>query len=295
MVIDCHVHRYPPEVFVDPVSFANIQGEKHWLRLVAPEDKSSIQGWADRETMLSDMDASGVDKATLLGWYWENPETCTLHNRWHAEWILEDQDRFVAFAAAHPLAEEKALDDLKKARDMGFRGIGEILPAIQGFSMRDPHWLKIVEFAVDTGWPINFHVSEPVGRPHPGQVPTPFEDFHWLAETYPELKMILAHWGGLIPFYELNEHFRKSFTNVWYDVAASPLLYDTKVFRAVVDIVGPDKVLYGSDYPLRLYPDKLEKPDFSTFLGEIRVTELTEEELKKILGDNASLLLGLDR
>ena len=83
-------------------------------------------------------------------------------------------------------------------------------------------------------------------------------------------------------------------SNLRKDVAASPLLYDTKVFRAVVNIVGPDKVLYGSDYPLRLYPDKLEKPDFSTFLGEIRDAELTEEELKKILGDNASLLLGLD-
>ncbi len=294
MVIDCHVHRYPPEVFVDPAAFANPLSEKHWLRLVASEKEPSIQGWADRETMLADMDDGGVGKAVLLGWYWENPETCFLHNRWHTEWIREDPERFVAFAAVHPLAGEKALDDLKAAREEGFRGIGEILPAIQGFSMRDPNWLKIVEFAIEIGWPITFHVSEPVGHPHPGQASTPFEDFQWLAEAYPELKMILAHWGGLLPFYELNDHIRKSFANVWYDVAASPLLYDPKVFHSIVDVIGPDKVLYGSDYPLRLYPAQQKKPDFTTFLAEIRDAGLTEEERKKILGDNTSLLLGLE-
>lgn len=294
MVIDCHVHRYPPEVFANPAAFANSRGERHWQNLVVPEKGPTIQGWADRETMLADMDSGGVDKAVLLGWYWETPETCALHNSWHAEWMRKDPERFIAFAAINPLA-EKAIDELKAARDEGFRGIGEILPAVQGFSMRDLNWLKIVEFAVETGWPINFHVSEPVGHPHPGRMPSPFEDFQWLAETYPELKIILAHWGGLLPFYELNEHVRKSFANVWYDVAASPLLYDSKVFRSVVDVVGSEKVLYGSDYPLRLYPGKQEKPDFSTFLAEIQDAGLTESEQKNILGDNASRLFGLEK
>ena len=104
--------------------------------LVVPEKGPTIQGWADRETMLADMDSGGVDKAVLLGWYWETPETCALHNRWHAEWIRKDPERFIAFAAINPLA-EKAIDELKVARDEGFRGIGEILPAVQGFSMRD--------------------------------------------------------------------------------------------------------------------------------------------------------------
>ena len=98
-----------------------------------------------------------------------------------------------------------------------------------------------------------------------------------------------------MPFYELNEHVRKRFANVWYDVAASPLLYDPKVFRSVVDVVGSEKVLYGSDYPLRLYPSKQEKPDFSTFLAEIQEAGLTETERKNILGDNASRLFGLEQ
>ena len=293
MIIDCHVHRYPSEVSKDPVGFAKTRGEGHWLQLVAPENKTSIQGWADGDKMRADMETSGVDKVALLGWYWENQETCFLHNKWHAEWIKEDSGRFIAFAAAHALAGNRSIEDLKRARDLGFRGIGEIMPAVQGFSMRDPGWRKIVEFAIDEDWPVNFHVSEPVGRPHQGRFPTPFEDFQWLAETYPELKIILAHWGGLLPFHELNPFVRETFGNVWYDVAASPLLYDSRIFRTVVDTVGEDKILYGSDYPLLLYPALQKNPDFSSYLNEINASGLNERELKKILGDNFSCLLGL--
>ena len=105
--------------------------------------------------------------------------------------------------------------------------------------------------------------------------------------------MILAHWGGLLPFHELNPHVRKAFANVWYDAAASPLLYDSRVFRGVVDTVGADKVLYGSDYPLLLYPSRQTEPDFTRFIEEIRGSELTPKEQEKILGDNFTRLIGL--
>ena len=295
MIIDCHVHRYPEKVSKDPVAFAESRGEKHWLQLVAPKGKASIQGWANGSEMRNDMEAGGVNKVAMLGWYWENPETCFEHNRWHADWLKEDSEHFLAFAATHPLGGNQSIEDLKRARDSGFQGIGEIMPTVQGFSMQDPEWRRIVEFAIGEDWPVNFHVSEPVGPPHAGRIPTPLEDFQWLAETYPELKIILAHWGGLLPFHELNPFIRETFGNVWYDVAASPLLYDSKIFRAVVDAVGEDKVLYGSDYPLLLYPRIQKNPDFESYLIEINESGLNQRELKKILGENFSDLIGLPK
>lgn len=293
MTIDVHVHRYPHEVFADPVAFAVAKGEKHWRELVAPTKGNSLQGWADRETMLADMDAAGVDQAVLLGWYWEQPETCALQNRWHAEWIVRDPDRFYAFAAIHPHSPTLS-GDLAAARDSGFRGIGESHPAVQGSTLRDPAWKTIAAFAVAQDWPLLLHVTEPVGRPHPGRVHTPFEDLLWFASEHPSLKLVLAHWGGGLPFYELNPYVRKRLRNVYYDVAASPLLYDKAIFRTVLDLVGPDKILYGSDYPLRLHPARSEKPAFAVFLEEIRSAGLSESEEKKILGDNTARLLGLD-
>ena len=75
--------------------------------------------------------------------------------------------------------------------------------------MKDPVWLECVKFASENGLPINFHVTEPVGHDYPGRIPTPFEDFLWLACEFPELKIILAHAGGLFPFYELNPKVKK--------------------------------------------------------------------------------------
>ena len=48
-----------------------------------------------------------------------------------------------------------------------------------------------MEFAAENGWPVTFHVTEPVGHNYPGRVPTPFEDFLWLTREIPELS---ARW-----------------------------------------------------------------------------------------------------
>ena len=39
----------------------------------------------------------------------------------------------------------------------------------------------------------------PTGRPYPGRVATPLEDFLGLAGRFPRVRFILAHWGGQLP------------------------------------------------------------------------------------------------
>ena len=43
---------------------------------------------------------------------------------------------------------------------------------------------------------------------------------------------------------------KEALENVWFDTAASPFLYDASIYSTVSRIVGVDKVLLGSDYPL---------------------------------------------
>jgi len=45
---------------------------------------------------------------------------------------------------------------------------------------------------------------------------------------------------------------------VWYDSAASPLLYKQSVYEIAASIVGPKKILFGSDYPLIGFARALE-------------------------------------
>jgi predicted TIM-barrel fold metal-dependent hydrolase len=258
--------------------------ERHWLELVLPEKGTRLQGWSDRKTMIGDMDEAGIDQCALLAWYWEKPETCQLHNEWHARWIKEDPERFHAFAAIHP-GMKNSEEELRMRHEQGFCGIGECHPAVQGFSIQDRAWLACMEFANDKGWPVNFHVTEPVGHDYPGRVATPFEDFLWLARKFPELKIILSHAGGLFPFYELNPRLKPELANVYYDLAACPLLYDPSLYRLLINTVGYEKIIWGSDYPLNIYPGRQKKPDFSTFRNElIDQAHLSEVEQEAIFG-----------
>ena len=263
--------------------------EPHWAELI----KSPLQGWSTRDRMLRDMDAAGVEKAVLLGWYWQDQQSASEQNRLHAQWIKEDPDRFIAFAVIQPAFGLPAVDDLKFAHDNGFKGIGELHYGVQGFDFQNIIWEEIAEYAQEHGLVMNFHVTEPVGRRHAGRVDTHFDDFQKLVEALPDLKIILSHWGGLLPYFELNPTVKELFKNVYYDMAAGPLLYDNRIYRSIVDIVGPEKILFGSDYPLKLFPKTQEEHDFKTYLTEVMTSGLTQDELEMILGGNAKKLFGL--
>jgi len=94
---------------------------------------------------------------------------------------------------------------------------------------------------------------------------------------------VLAHWGGGIFFFNLlKKEVKESMNNVWFDTAASPFLYDPKVYRLAKDIIGADKILFGSDFPLL-------KP--SRYFTELKETGLEKKDIAKICGENAVKLL----
>ena len=291
MIVDAHTHSYPPSIRNDPTAFAQKQNEKHWLSLVSPSSSKSLQGWVSTDQMINDMEAAKVNKAVLLGWYWENPESCLLHNDWHAQCLQQFPDQFIGFASLHARL-PNPVEELKIRMNQGFQGIGECHPWVQGSSLREKSWMKCMEFASTHHWPVTFHITEPVGHDYPGRVSTPFEDFLWLAREFPDLKIILAHAGGLFPFYELNPKIRPEVSNIYYDLAACPLLYELSLYRKIMDTVGAHKILWGTDYPLRIFPRTQKEPDMATFRDLIEEEAgLTHEEQAQVLGANLLSLL----
>ncbi len=294
MIIDSHIHMYPPYVYADPVSWSRQVDEPYWGALMGDNPSgTTIQGWVTIEQLLEDMDEAGIDQVVMQGIYFQHHQNCVTQNNWYIDWCQKYSDRLLGFATVQPLAGQSALDEVKRAVDQGLRGVGEILPFAQNHSIRDDEFLAVVELAIELDIPLCLHGAEPVGHDYPGRAYTPLQDYVWLAEQYPNLKLILAHLGGLLPFYELNRVTKKIMQNVYYDTAAVPLLYQPAVYQAVVDIVGPEKILYGSDYPLLIYPRKMKKPDFVKLLTEIRTSGLSNNDLDLILGQNMSNLLNL--
>jgi len=75
---------------------------------------------------------------------------------------------------------------------------------------------------------------------------------------------------------------KKALPNVYFDTAASPFLYEPRIYTLVSELFGADRILFGSDYPL--LPQ-------TRLLQEISSASITEEEKRLIKGENARKLL----
>ncbi len=155
--------------------------------------------------------------------------------------------------------------------------------------MADPWWLKLLELAARLSLPVNLHVTDPRSAPFPGRVETPLADFVTLAREFPGATFILAHWGGGLAF----DAECRALKNVYYDTAASPLLYGPEVWMRGISGSAPDRLLFGSDYPLILYPKTEIEPQFDGILRELTGAGLPESIQAALLGGNAARLFGL--
>ena len=248
-IIDAHVHLYPPEVNADPAGWAAAHGEPRWAALCTRRrrDGRPVQGFPSVDALLRELDTAGISRAVLLGWYWENEASCALQNRFYADCVRAHPDRLSAFASIQPTAGgAAALQEVWRAHGEGLIGLGELSPHAQGFAVDTPAWIEVLDLAAELQLPVNLQVTDPASRPFPGWVGTPLADFARLARAHPRVTFVLAHWGGGLPLVDL--------TNVLVDTAASPLLYGEDAWARLGRDVPVGRVLFGSDYPLELYP-----------------------------------------
>jgi predicted TIM-barrel fold metal-dependent hydrolase len=286
-IIDSHVHLYPPEVNRNPAGWAAARGETRWAALATRRrsDGRPVQSFPSLPELLASMDGAGVERAVLLGWYWEDLATAAEQNRFFAECVRAHPDRLSAYAALHPAAgREATLAEVRRSRDDGLTGIGELFPAAQGFSPEDPVFREALALAGELRMPVNCHATDPDGAAHPGRMETPPGDFLRWARDFPSTTFILAHWGGLLP---LRAPEAAELPNLYYDTAASPLLYDDGIWRRFIGTTGPERVLFGSDFPLNLYPKGEPGNSWVRIAEEARASGLDAAALAAVLHDNA--------
>ncbi|MHB0866327.1 MAG: amidohydrolase family protein [Thermoleophilia bacterium] len=276
MIIDFHTHVFPPDIIAGRES--HLQQEEWFGRLYgAPGARM-----ARASELIEEMDRCGVDRAVVCGFAWNSFDLYVETNSYIADAVSRFPDRLVGFANVPPV-HPRATAELERCLDLGFRGIGEIKAGGQGFDLTDEAGLApLVSFATTHGLPILVHLSEPVGRLYPGKGGTSPRKGYEFALKHPQLKLIYAHWGGGLPFYELMPDVREALANVWYDCAASPFLYQPAIYRLAVEAVGREKILFGSDFPLI---------PMDRYLIELQEAGLSEADRNAITGENGHALL----
>jgi predicted TIM-barrel fold metal-dependent hydrolase len=290
-IYDAHTHIFPRDITENWDWYAKQDSTFKGLTYSGPESPVR-EAWSTPEETIRAADEAGVEVIVMQGWYWNSMELCRRHNDFMAEVIKQYADRFVAYASINPTFGDDAAEEVVRCCEMGFKGVGELGPGGNHFAMDDPGLFKVCAKCQDLGLPMNFHCGEPVGHVYAGKDMTPVRGFYELAERFPDLKLVLAHLGGGLPFYEMMPEVRKLFKNVWYDLAAMPLLYDIKAVRIMVDLVGPEKVCFGTDFPLTIYKRLCQERNFSLFIDNIfDHANLTEQEWNLVMRENMKKLI----
>lgn len=277
MIIDVHAHLFPETVrqqreqfFVNEPAF----------ELLYRSPRSKLVGAGE---MIAAMDQYGVDRTVVFGFPWRKADTFQRHNDYIMEAVDRYPDRLVGFGcfdAAHP----DAPVETTRCLDGNLTGIGELAFYQAGLDFEALDRLEpVMQICCARSVPVMIHTNEPVGHTYPGKSPNTLQQIYSLVKRFAQNKIILAHWGGGLFFFGLlKKEVPDMLQNVYFDTAASPFLYDPKIYRVAQQTVGLEKILFGSDFPL-LPP--------SRYFKDMRAGGLSADEIRRICGRNAQLLL----
>ncbi len=277
MIVDFHTHIFPPEIARERARYLE---RDLWLGELYANPSAQL---ATAEELVDSMDANGVDVSVALNFGWSDPGLCAETNDYLLEAGRRFPGRIVPFCSVQPRVGEAAAREIERCARAGARGVGELMPDGQGYALDDAQVMgPVVEAVQGLGLILLSHASEPVGHAYSGKGKTTPDLLYRFIRQFPRLPVVLAHWGGGLPLYGLFRRVSEHLSSAWFDTAASPFLYRPEIYRHVGDILGPEKILFGSDYPL-LAPARL--------LREIDGLNLPPRWREMIVGGNAEGLL----
>jgi aminocarboxymuconate-semialdehyde decarboxylase len=321
LTVDIHCHSYVHDVW----DLIKDREEVNYLRplLGSPvRDKLDIQNLDFR---IQQMDKQGIDIQAVslhVGQYhhWADRDLAStivsVQNEKIAELCASHPDRFVGIGAVslqHPDLAVKQMEHGIKHLDMrGFM----ITASVDGMELSDPRlhpfWAKAEEmgtviFVHPRGFTEgasrfagNGRLANVIGNPLETTVALSHLIFEGTLDKYPGVKICAAHGGGYLPSYVgRSDHCATYDTGRCKPVGKLPseylkqlyfdsLVYTREQLQHLIDEVGYDRVIIGTDFPF-------DMEDYDSIELINSVPALSGQELEAILGGTAASLLGIDR
>ena len=279
MIIDFHTHLFPPY----------FRDERHSLFDGEPAFESIYHSPQARvvgaEELIDSMDEQGVERSVVFGFPWEKKRHFCRHNDYIIESVQRHPDRLIGFCCFSPLSPEGP-EETERCLKAGLSGVGELAVYGSGLTNEVTEGLKdVMVLCSEFDVPLLLHTNESVGHEYAGKAPMTLREIYSLVKAYPMNRIILAHWGGGLFFYALmKKEVREALKNVWFDTAASPFLYNPDIYRLAGEIIGFEKILLGTDYPL-IRPER--------YLKEMTSAGLSPQAMDLVTGLNAARVLRL--
>ncbi len=325
MLIDVHNHFYPP-AYLDALKAGDsaveltIDAEGNPCLHYPGDFNVAVRGHRDIDYRQAELEREGVDTQiitfTTPGTHVESPERAVrfarLVNDAFATIVKERGPRFASLATL-PLNDPAAsVTELTRVvTQLGFPG-AMVFSNVNGVALADARYEPLWAEANRLGAIIHIHPTDPVGveamtdywlMPLVGFL---FDTtlaaaklvFAGVPERYPNIKWVLSHLGGAIPYLcERLDRGWEAFADCRADIKRKPseylrnFYYDTVNFdpaavRLAVDFAGAEHVLAASDYPHQIG----SIPKMKSSLAALKVSDV---ERRKIMGENAKALYKL--
>lgn len=270
------------------------------------------------EARLADMDRQGIDVQALSPnpgqyYYFTPPEMgrdlARTINDGVAEAVASAPDRLVGIGTVPLQNVDMAIAEMRRAvGDLNMRGI-EIGSNVGGRDLADPEFRPFFAAAEELGillflHPLGFtqgqrlsdhYLNNLIGNPLESTIAISHLIFGGVLDSYPGLKICVAHGGGYLPTYtgrmdhafrerdDCRQHISREpssyLRQLWFD----SLVFDRAQLDYLIATYGADRICMGSDYPF-----DMGDPDPVGFLDQVR-----DEDRARVLGLNAASLLNL--
>lgn len=199
----------------------------------------------------------------------------------NSEHLLEhnkEQKRLVTFASVHPL-KNNLRKRVQSFKDKGAKGL-KIHPQIQTIRASHPAVIKLTQIAGELDMPVLFHSGASDISPDWQSDFADLRHFHSVLRECPDTTVILAH-GGIHQHREVIRLMKK-YNNAYVELsgqAPGPI-------REMIDELGSDRILFGSDWPF--YPIRFP-------LAKVLIaTEGDPQSRENILWKNAQNLFNIE-
>ena len=297
-------------------------GDRHAFEVDGREVRSGVGEWTDLEGILAHQDAAGTDVVVLSPLVLllaydadaeEGRRRCRTQNEGLARMVREGRGRVAALGAVPLQDPELAASELRALMADGVLSGVEVAASVRGRYLGDDAFAPFWAAAEETGALVFVHPTtrgfaapvfgehylwNAVGNPLETTVTAAHLVMTGTMERHPGLRVLLAHGGGAILALRgrlrhahavqpqarsrLREPPEESLRGFLYDT----VVHDAGLLRALVDAVGADRVLCGSDRPFDM---GVARPG-----DAVRAAGLDAADEAAVLAGNAARLLGLE-
>jgi predicted TIM-barrel fold metal-dependent hydrolase len=236
--------------------------------------KVEVPGTGAPEDLRRRMRDSGISRSVLLPLARGREDVSSLN-----DWILSvSGDGLLPFGAVHPFMENLE-SELDRLAFYGVRGV-KMMPLLQEVFPDDPLCERLYEALIERKMILVTHAGrDPLERKEIFGTP---ERFARVIQCYPDLRLVLAHLGGLRMWDDVQRYLLPAGKNVYFDTAYVSFYLDPEEMAELISDIGPERVIFGSDYPWE------EPGRAAAIIGGL---DLQEWEKEALLWKNASRLL----